>query len=197
MEKRTYLSEIYESFLSSISDYTFLESSPQEIEDDLFTYFKKARRKFRKCKQSLNLVEDDNGDKYFGTKKYHIVDSNETLYSIADKYKLTPKELADMNNMTILDKINKGDKLLIYEEEVLLTGLEIDILTHLMLVEYMKPQLIATEVIKQSLSDKDFKIYSQANQLRELNLLYRLLQREAKAMITEYTYVGMTDDDRK
>ena len=197
MEKRTYLSEIYESFLSSISDYTLLESSPQEVEDDLFTYFKKARRKFRKCKQSLNLVEDENGDKYFGTKKYHIVDSGETLYSIADKYKLTPKELADMNNMTILDKINKGDKLLVYEEEVLLTGLEIDILTHLMLVEYMKPQLIATEVMKQSLSDKDFRIYSQANQLRELNLLYRLLQREAKAMITEYTYVGMTDDDRK
>jgi|SRR5690606_1377113 len=197
MKKRTYLSEIYESFLSSISDYTLLESSPQEVEDDLFTYFKKARRKFRKCKQSLNLVEDENGDKYFGTKKYHIVDSGETLYSIADKYKLTPKELADMNNMTILDKINKGDKLLVYEEEVLLTGLEIDILTHLMLVEYMKPQLIATEVMKQSLSDKDFRIYSQANQLRELNLLYRLLQREAKAMITEYTYVGMTDDDRK
>lgn len=197
MEKRTYLSEIYESFLSSISDYTLLESPRQEVEDDLFTYFKKARRKFRKCRQSLNLVEDENGDKYFGTKKYHIVDSGETLYSIADKYKLTPKELADMNNMTILDKINKGDKLLVYEEEVLLTGLEIDILTHLMLVEYMKPQLIATEVMKQSLSDKDFRIYSQANQLRELNLLYRLLQREAKAMITEYTYVGMTDDDRK
>lgn len=197
MEKRTYLSEIYDSFLSSISDYTLLDRPLQEIEDDLFTYFKKARRKFRKCRQSLNLVEDENGNKYFGTKKYHIVDSGETLYSIADKYKLTPKELANMNNMTILDKINKGDKLLVYEEEVLLTGLEIDILTHLMLVEYMKPQLIATEVMKQSLSDKDFRIYSQANQLRELNLLYRLLQREAKAMITEYTYMEMTDDAGK
>jgi len=152
MEK-TYLSEIYDSFLSSISDYTFLDKSVEQIEDELFTYFKKARRKFRKCRQRLDLLDDVNGDKYFG-----YIDEE------------------------------KGEVI------VQLTGLEIDILTHLMLVEYMKPQLIATEVMKQSLSDKDFKIYSQANQLRELNLLYRLLQREAKVMMTEYTYVGMTDD---
>lgn len=155
MEKRTYLSEIYDSFLSSISDYTLLESSPREIEDELFTYFKKARRKFRKCKQKLDLTGDED-NQYFG-----YVDE-------------------------------EGNQV-----DVELTGLEIDILTHLMLVEYMKPQLIATEVMKQSLSDKDFKIYSQANQLRELNLLYRLLQREAKTMMTEYTYVGMTDNVRK
>lgn len=155
MEKRTYLSEIYDSFLSSISDYTLLESTPQEMEDDLFTYFVKARRKFRKCKQRLDITGEE-GNQYFG-----YVDE-------------------------------KGNQV-----DVELTGLEIDILTHLMLVEYMKPQLIATEVMKQSLSDKDFKIYSQANQLRELNLLYRLLQREAKTMMTEYTYVGMTDNVRK
>lgn len=153
MMEKTYLSEIYDSFLSSISDYTFLDKSVEQIEDELFTYFKKARRKFRKCRQRLDLLDDVNGDKYFG-----YIDEE------------------------------KGEVI------VQLTGLEIDILTHLMLVEYMKPQLIATEVMKQSLSDKDFKIYSQANQLRELNLLYRLLQREAKVMMTEYTYVGMTDD---
>lgn len=151
MEK-TYLSEVYEYFLSSISDYTLLEITPEDIEDDLFTYFKKARGKFYKCRQSLELNEDERG-KYF----------------------------AEFDE--------KGKEI----KQIKLTDFEIAILTHLMLVEYMKPQLIATEVMKQSLSDKDFKIYSQANQLRELNLLYRLIQRESKVMITEYTYMGMTD----
>lgn len=156
MEEKTYLAEVYDSFLSDISDYTLLKSTREEIEEDLYTYFKKARSKFYKCKQSLELSEDENG-KYF----------------------------AEFNE--------KGEEV----KPVKLTGFEIAILTHLMLVEYMKPQVIATEVMKQSLSDKDFRIYSQANQLRELNLLYRLLKREAKAMITEYTYMGMTDDAGK
>jgi hypothetical protein len=71
---------------------------------------------------------------------------------------------------------------------------EIELIVKLMLVEYMTPILLSSETLKQGLSDKDFKIYSQANQLRELNLLYRLLQKEANKMITEYTYLGMTDE---
>lgn len=153
---RTYLAEVYDFFLSSISDYTLLTISEEDIEEELFTYFKRARNKFHKCKQSLELNEDENG-MYFAE---FDEDGNEV-------------------------------------KPVKLTGFEIEILAHLMLVEYMKPQLISTETIKQSLSDKDFKIYSQANQLREINFLYRLLQRECRAMITEYTYMGMIDDAKK
>lgn len=155
---KTYLSDVYDYFLSSISDYAILEAiqdDPESVEDELFTFFKKARGKFYKCKQPLDLQEDGNGQKYFG----YIEDGKEV--------------------------------------EVSLTSFELAIITHLMLVEYMKQQLLATEVIKQSLSDKDFRIYSQANQLRELNLLYRLIQRESKVMITEYTYMGMTKNDWK
>lgn len=157
----TYLSELYDSFLSSIFDYSFVdmgsddEERDKDLEEELFQYFKKARSKFYKCKQRLDVLEDSNGEKYFG--------------------------------------YNDGDEIV----EVTLTGFEIDILTHLMLVEYLKPQILSSEVLKQVLSDKDFKIYSQANQLRELNLLYRLLQREARKMITEYGYMGMTDNDRE
>lgn len=154
MEK-TYLSEVYDAFLSSISDYSILERPREEVESDLFTYFKKARAKFYKCKQSLELSEDEYG-KYFA--------------EFEDGKEVKP---------------------------VKLTGFEINILAHLMIVEYMKPQVLATEVMKQSLSDKDFRIYSQANQLRELNLLYRLFRRESEKMITEYTYMGMTGDARE
>lgn len=158
--------EIYDSFLSSISDYTLIpdnfgdaETEEKAIEGDLAMYFNKARRRFRKCRQRLDTIKDNEGREYFGYKDSEHVDADED------------------GNVTVA-----------------LTGFEIDIIVQLMLVEYMKPQLIATEVMKQSLSDKDFRIYSQANQLRELNLLYRLLQREARGMMTEYTYEGIVDD---
>lgn len=77
-----------------------------------------------------------------------------------------------------------------------ITPYEREIIVKLMLVEYMSPIVASSEVLKQSLSDKDFKIYSQANQLRELNLLFRLFQRQANKMITEYSYMGMTDNDK-
>lgn len=140
----TYISEVYDYFLSSITDYSYIDgkTTAEELEEDLMSFFKKARAKFYKCKQSLELLEDGNMKKHFGVK---------------------------------------------------LTDFEIMIITHLMLVEYLKPQVLSSEVMRQSLSDKDFKIYSQANQLRELNLLYRLLQKESNKMITEYTYFDLED----
>lgn len=161
MSSKTYLSEVYEEFLSSISDYTILKSKDESydeflerLEKKLFVYFTKAKRRFYKCKQNLNTLEDENGT-YFGYKD-------------------------DDGNIVNVE----------------LTGYEIAILSNLMLVEYMKPIVLSTEVLKQSLSDKDFKIYSQANQLRELSLLYRTLRRESQKMITEYSYIGMTDNEK-
>jgi len=84
----------------------------------------------------------------------------------------------------------KDDSLTFVEE---LSDYEIEIIVQLMLVEYMKPLILTSEITKQALSDKDFKIWSQANHLRELNLLYRLFQKEAEKMITKYLYMELTD----
>lgn len=141
----TKIHEIYESFLSKISDYSFLSNNltDEEIDEELFGYFKTARTKFYRCNNSLETIEDEFGELEF---------------------------------------------------TVELHPFEIEIITSLMLVEYVKPHVISGETMKQSLSDKDFKIYSQANQLRELNLLYRMLRAEAGKMITEYTYFGLEDE---
>jgi len=72
-----------------------------------------------------------------------------------------------------------------------LTYFEMEVLVSLMLVEHIVPQLISSENMKQSLSDKDFKIYSQANQLREIRLLMESLQSKANKMITEYTFFDL------
>lgn len=144
----TSLFEIYDDFLSKISDYKFLSLnvSEEEINEELFSYLKSAIRKFYRCKNSLKIVEDSVGEKVFESELHPF---------------------------------------------------EIEILVNLMLVEYIKPVLLSTEVLKQSLSDKDFKIYSQANQLREISLLHRNLKADANKMITEYTYFGLQEEKMK
>ena len=78
-----------------------------------------------------------------------------------------------------------------------LTNYEIQIIVSLMLIEHITPQLLTSENLKQSLSDKDFKIYSQANQLREIRLLLESLERKAKKMITGYTYRVLEEGDKR
>jgi hypothetical protein len=136
----TPLHDIYEAFLSKISDYTYLNLSQTEIEEDLYGYLKSAIAKFYRCKNDLTIQTDGSGQKVFAST---------------------------------------------------LTPFEIEILVTLMIVEYLKPQILSSEILKQSLSDKDFRIYSQANQLRELNLLYRMFRTEADKMITQYGYIGL------
>jgi len=141
----TRISEVYDSFLSKISDYTLLNLTDEEISEDLFHYFKPARTKFYRCKNSLTTTLD--------------VLNNELIFTVE------------------------------------LHPFEIEVIATLMLVEYITPTLNSSEVTKQSLSDKDFKIYSQANQLRELRLLKRELKAEANKMITEYTFFGLDKEE--
>jgi len=65
--------------------------------------------------------------------------------------------------------------------------MEEDVLIALMLVEYLKPKVVSSEIINQNVNDKDFQTYSQASHLRELSLLYRLFRAEARQLTAEYT----------
>jgi len=140
----TKVHEVYEDFLSKISDFGFVspDITEQEVEEIIYSYLKTAITKFYRCKNSLKIVEDTLGEKSF---------------------------------------------------ESVLHPFEIEVLSVLMLVEYLKPQFMSSETLKQALSDKDFKIYSQASQLRELRLLYKELKADANRMITEYTYLDLED----
>jgi hypothetical protein len=141
----TKVSELYDSFLSKISDYTFISMSrtDNEVEEELFGYLKSAIRKFqRRCRQDLTISEDTDGDKAF------------------------------LSTLT-------------YEEE--------DVLVAIMLVEYLKPQVLSSDTIRQNMSDKDFQVYSQANHLRELGLVYRQFRGEARALLLEYGFSDIED----
>jgi len=77
-----------------------------------------------------------------------------------------------------------------------LTSEEENILSLLMVVEYLKSQLLSAEKLRMFLSDKDYKIYSQANHIRELKELYDSLRNEAEGLISRYTFkrFGVTYD---
>lgn len=72
---------------------------------------------------------------------------------------------------------------------VTLTDTEQEVIVALMIVEYLKPKIVTSEILKQSLSSRDYSMYSQANHLKELTSLYQVMKAEADKMITEYTFL--------
>jgi hypothetical protein len=70
---------------------------------------------------------------------------------------------------------------------------EIEILSILMVIEYLTPHIVATENLKQLIGNREFKFYSQANLLSELTKLRRMLRLEATQLISEYTYARGLD----
>lgn len=65
---------------------------------------------------------------------------------------------------------------------------EKNILATLMVVEYLQSKLLTSDLLQQMLSDKDYRIYSQANQIKELRLLYSQMKADAENLITKYSY---------
>jgi hypothetical protein len=74
-----------------------------------------------------------------------------------------------------------------------LTYLEQEILASLMVVEWLSPKLNTSQLLKQTMTDKDFKIYSQANHLDELIKLRQYMQDEVDGLINVYTYQDIGD----
>lgn len=74
-----------------------------------------------------------------------------------------------------------------------LDGEEKEILAVLMIPKYLSPKIVTSELLKQHLSDKDFRIYSQANHLKELMDLFDKMTERANELIISYTYNDLGD----
>lgn len=127
--------EVYDFFLSKISDYSFVNLEEEELEAVLETYLKKAITRFKKCRQDLNDRDDT-------------------------------------------QKIFNAD----------LTDEEKNILSHLMIVEYLTPQLLVAELLRQTLNTREFRLFSQANHIKEVRGLRDKMNEECDQMIIDYTY---------
>lgn len=72
---------------------------------------------------------------------------------------------------------------------------EIEILSLTMVQQYLKPQKENVDLIKQKLSTRDYKIYSQANHIDSLEMLYNNSRTEYKQLIREYVDIRTDLDD--
>jgi len=78
------------------------------------------------------------------------------------------------------------------DEEVFLITLEpleIEILANIMTYAWVLPKINKLTLLKQVMSDGDFKITSQANHLKELNSLKESIETEYNKLMMQYTYL--------
>lgn len=78
-----------------------------------------------------------------------------------------------------------------------LDELEVEILAYGMVVSWLTPKINNIELLKQSLSSKDFNFYSQANHLKELRDLKGDSERDFQYWIGRYNLSRMGKDGVK
>lgn len=71
---------------------------------------------------------------------------------------------------------------------ITLTSFEINIIATGMLYEWIQPKINNIMVLKQFLSSSDFKGYSQANHLKELQILRDSYEERMDRLMTRYSY---------
>ena len=64
----------------------------------------------------------------------------------------------------------------------------IDIITELMIVEWLKPKVLSTENLKNCLSTKDFSLFSPANLLKEMREIFTKCKNDSRGLINNYSF---------
>lgn len=72
-----------------------------------------------------------------------------------------------------------------------------EIIARLMIVEYLTPKLVTADLLQQTLSSRDFRLYSQANHIKEIRDLRNEMKSEVDKMMTDYTYYNFSLDDMR
>lgn len=66
----------------------------------------------------------------------------------------------------------------------------IDILSELMLVEWLKPKVLSSENLKNCLSTKDYSVFSPANLLKESRETLKMCKDESAKLINNYSFTN-------
>lgn len=98
------------------------------------------------------------------------------------KLKMAMARFTNIQNITV-DYTNKT-----FSRE--LSPNEIDIITNLMICEWLNPLVLSEETLKNRLKSKDYEIYSPANLLSQLIEIRRVCQREASRLINQYGFTS-------
>lgn len=143
---------VFERFLQKVTDYKFSLNgfTPDEIDEELFGYYKSAVSEFVSCRKDLSTNYSDYQD------------------------------------------VPSGEKMLITDE---VDSLEIEILSKLMLANYLLPYVNSSDNLQQVLGDRDFNLTSQASHLSQVRTLQRQMQSDADKAMTKYSYRGVYTDE--
>lgn len=135
---------------------------------------------------------------------YSVIDSS-FLNKITDDLLLTIDEedleqIIDMFRISASIKFKQCSKLTDRDEEnrkynSTLTDEEIEILANLMVLEWLKQRINSIEVLKQTMSTRDYNFYSQANHIESLLKLRKDINLEVDRLIVSYTYSENNLDD--
>ena len=119
---------------------------------------------------------------------YKIEDSVLIALVLADRQDMTDnyRESAEVEFKKCPKLSSKDDVAREYTEE--LTTEEIEILAYGMVISWITPKVNSLDNLKQKMSTKDYKIYSQANQLDKMVNLKSESERKVSIMINSYTY---------
>lgn len=104
----------------------------------------------------------------------------------------------DFVKSMLLDYLNSGISLYTYQTQdlslrddetetfqILLTDTEQDILSSFMVVSYLTPKVIRSDMIEHRLSSKDLQEFSPANLMKEIRTIRKEVLDHAKALMTE------------
>lgn len=97
------------------------------------------------------------------------------LKSAIPKFTYSTKDLSDRDDTLLQFNID-------------LSSMEQEILSTLMVVEYLSPKILRTDLLENNLGSKDFRQYSPANQIKEVRELRESIKTEANSLMVEYYY---------
>ena len=81
---------------------------------------------------------------------------------------------------------NRDDELRLYEADF--TNEEIEIVASYMVLEWIRQRINSIELLKQGMSTKDYKTFSQSAHIDSLMKLKKDTESEANRMVVSYTY---------
>lgn len=90
-------------------------------------------------------------------------------------------------------KFKQSPKMKLYntvtpEFDAVLTDEEIEILSSLMVIEWIRPRINSIELLEPTMSTKDYQAFSNANHLNSLQGLLRATIKDVDRLIVSYTY---------
>ena len=97
------------------------------------------------------------------------------LTSAIPKFKVCIEDLSDRSDTTLEFTDDLSDE-------------SVDILSELMVVEWLQPQLYKSDFFQNQLGIKDSPLFSRANLLKEVRQTYFLAKQNAKIMMINYSY---------